>query len=163
MSFWNYFEIDFLWRNKKHSPTEFLGLVRKPFPLAQKKNGGVSEIISKVISSGAKKTFPNGVSWIISKIISSGAEKKPAEFLKLFRKQIPLAHDHLGMIINLFHVTGKLQVICWSVVLGFWLLVFGLRALGFGRLSLVFELGSVVVGLRSFVFEIPDENFSRRL
>ena len=78
-------------------------------------------------------------------------------------KEFHLAHHHLGMISNLFHVTGKLQVIIWSMVLGFWLLVFGLRALGFGRLSLVFELRSVAVGLRSFVFEIPDEKFSRRL
>ena len=78
-------------------------------------------------------------------------------------KEFSLAHHHLGMIFNLFHVTGKLQVIIWSMVLGFWLLVFGLRALGFGRLSLVFELRSVAVGLRSCVFEIPDEKFARRL
>ena len=78
-------------------------------------------------------------------------------------KEFPLAHHHLGMIFNLFHVAGKLQIIIWSLGLGVWLLVFGLRALGFGRLSLVFELRSVVVGLRSFVFEIPDEKLSRRL
>ena len=78
-------------------------------------------------------------------------------------KEFPLAHHHLGMIFNLFHVAGKLQVIIWSLVLGFWLLAFGFWALGFGRLSLVFELRSVAVGLRSCVFEIPDEKFARRL
>ena len=47
--------------------------------------------------------------------------------------------------------------------MGLCLLVFGIRALGFGRLSLVFELRSVVVGLRSVVFEISVDKFSRLL
>ena len=100
-------------------------------------------------------------------MICAGAGGQPAgggHHFRLFSsKEFPLAHHHLGMIFNLLHVAGKLQVIIWSFVLGFWLLVFGFRALGFGRLSLVFELRSVAVGLRSFVFEIPDEKFARRL